>query len=86
MRVDRQDQYVVTLEAQPQAIPGVIRLRRLLKLALRSYGFRCRRIEQIEGEGRADNSDVEPDFDAALDYLWGPLPARDLGDKRRIQS
>ena len=33
--------YVVTLRPEPSDVPGEIRLRRLLKAALRVYGLRC---------------------------------------------
>lgn len=38
--------YRVDLRALPSDIPEAIRLRRFLKAALRSYGFRCVAVEQ----------------------------------------
>jgi hypothetical protein len=40
--------YTITLEAQPNAIPETVRLRRLLKLALRAFGFRCVSVKEIK--------------------------------------
>ncbi len=39
---ERRERYLVTLEAMPdEGTPAVVRLRRLLKKALRLFGFRC---------------------------------------------
>ncbi len=39
--------YRITLEAELRSVPEMVRLRRLLKTALRSLGFRCLRVEEI---------------------------------------
>jgi hypothetical protein len=39
--------FLLKLEALPAAVPPVIRLRRLLKTALRTYRFRARSVAQI---------------------------------------
>ncbi|GIW82602.1 MAG: hypothetical protein KatS3mg105_4409 [Gemmatales bacterium] len=39
--------YRLTFQAQPDDVPAVVRLRRLLKLALRVFGFRCVSAEEI---------------------------------------
>jgi hypothetical protein len=41
--------YTITIVALPSAVPSTIRLRRLLKFILRSYGFRC--VGITEGDG-----------------------------------
>ena len=47
--------YTLTLEAQPSKVPATVRLRRLLKTMLRSYGFRCTAIRETESDdGRRD--------------------------------
>jgi hypothetical protein len=38
------------LEAVPDDVPQLVRLRRLLKVLLRGYRFRCRRIEELKPE------------------------------------
>lgn len=42
--------YHLTLEAQPEAVPAVIRLRRLLKVALRGFGLKCVAVAEVAGE------------------------------------
>jgi hypothetical protein len=37
----------LTLRAERQDVPAIVRLRRLLKALLRGYGFRCVRIEEM---------------------------------------
>lgn len=39
--------FKITFEVQAQTIPETVRLRRLLKAALRSFGFRCLHLETI---------------------------------------
>jgi hypothetical protein len=39
--------YRLILEAELQSIPEIVRLRSLIKLALRSFGFHCIRLEEI---------------------------------------
>lgn len=39
--------YILTLEAQPDDIPAILRLRRLLKICLRSFGFRAVKVEEL---------------------------------------
>ena len=34
-------EYILTIRSLPSAVPSTIRLRRLLKMALRTYQFRC---------------------------------------------
>jgi hypothetical protein len=51
--------YRLTLRAQPGAVPPVVRLRRLLKTALRSFGLRCLAVEEVRPD------DPEPCPDAA---------------------
>ena len=38
--------YTITFEASNSTVPAIIRLRRLLKLALRAFGFRCIEVKQ----------------------------------------
>ncbi len=42
-----QPTYRIILRAQPQTVEPGARLQRLLKVALRSFGFRCKRVEEI---------------------------------------
>lgn len=42
--------YVLTLEALPDDVPAEVRLRRLLKLLLRGYRFRCVRVTPVRPE------------------------------------
>ena len=44
--------YSLVVEALPSDVPAVVRLRRLLKYALRSCRLRCRRIEPRDAEGK----------------------------------
>jgi hypothetical protein len=39
--------YRITLQPLPDRIPGIARLRRFLKMALRGYGLRCVRNEEV---------------------------------------
>lgn len=39
--------YRITLHAQTSDLPAIVRLRQLLKLALRAYRFRCTGLEEI---------------------------------------
>lgn len=39
--------YKIVLRAQPQSVDPGARLQRLLKLALRSFGFRCIGVEEM---------------------------------------
>jgi len=38
----------LTVQALPQSVPAVLRLRRLLKTMLRWFGFRCLLAEEIK--------------------------------------
>jgi len=40
------ERYTLTIEAEPHRVPAIIRLRRLLKLALRTFKLKCIRCEQ----------------------------------------
>jgi len=53
--------YVLTVEALPDDVPAAVRLRRLLKLLLRGYRFRCVRVAPVRPYGQADagNQDAE---------------------------
>lgn len=45
----------LTLEAMPGGPPPIIRLRHLLKAALRAYGFRCLQCVEVDGvQARAE--------------------------------
>jgi hypothetical protein len=39
-----QQRFTLTIEAEPRNVPGIIRLRKLLKRLLRAYGFVCTEI------------------------------------------
>jgi hypothetical protein len=49
--VNRQPQYRVLLRPQPGEAPAFVRLRRLLKLALRAFGLRYVLVEEISPNG-----------------------------------
>jgi hypothetical protein len=40
------EEYVVTLRALPASVEGIVRVRRVLKLALRAFGLRCTSIRR----------------------------------------
>ena len=42
--------YRLVIEALPNTIDPTIRLRSLLKTALRRFGFRCVRVEEVKDE------------------------------------
>jgi hypothetical protein len=42
------EEYVVTLRALPAPVEGIVRVRRVLKLALRAFGLRCVSIRREE--------------------------------------
>jgi hypothetical protein len=47
MKANNSGDFRVMLHAQSADLPPIVRLRQLLKVALRSYGFRCVALEQI---------------------------------------
>jgi hypothetical protein len=48
--------YTITLEALPQSVPEIVRLRRLLKLALRQLGFRCVAVQALSSDQSFENA------------------------------
>lgn len=48
---------VLVLEALPDDVPGLVRLRRYLKLALRGYGLRCTHVGYKLPTGHVCNAD-----------------------------
>jgi hypothetical protein len=48
MKRAEQPEYRLRFRALPDRVPPIIRLRRLLKLALRAFGMRCVMIEGID--------------------------------------
>lgn len=42
------EEYVVTHRALPAPVEGIVRVRRVLKLALRAFGLRCTSIRREE--------------------------------------
>lgn len=44
------EEYVVTLRALPAPVEGIVRVRRVLKLALRAFGLRCTSIRTTSGK------------------------------------
>ena len=55
-RLKKPDELTVrlTLRALPCEVPAIHRLRRLLKMALRSYDMRCESIEEVEPDVNND--------------------------------
>jgi hypothetical protein len=47
MKAKHTADYRITLHAQAGDLPAIVRLRQLLKVALRAYGFRCVALEEI---------------------------------------
>lgn len=47
MKVKNSGDFRITLHGQDSDLPAIVRLRQLLKTALRSYGFRCTGLEEI---------------------------------------
>ena len=50
--------WTLILRAEPDPVPAYCRLRRFLKAALRAYGLRCTRIEEIHAPKLARLGDV----------------------------
>lgn len=48
--------YAIELRPEPGDVPGIVRLRRLLKSALRGYGLRCVAVRELAGEDDAGAS------------------------------
>jgi hypothetical protein len=44
------ERYELVLRAEPWSVPAIIRLRRLLKLALRSFGLRCVELKELPAD------------------------------------
>jgi hypothetical protein len=47
------ERYLVTLDALVDDVPAAVRLRRLLKCALRSFGFRCVSVRDVPADADA---------------------------------
>ena len=60
LKTDR-ERFVITLEAERDEIPGVVRLKRALKFLLRSHGLRCLKAESATG------GDVRVEIDEQVD-------------------
>jgi copper oxidase (laccase) domain-containing protein len=58
MKPKHSGDFRVTLHAQSSDLPAIVRLRQLLKIALRSYGFRCVALEQIHDVPVVDWTDA----------------------------
>lgn len=58
----RKPQIQLTLESVPSTVPVAIRLRSVLKRLLRTYGFRCTRIDgdALDGPAAPPTSQGEP--------------------------
>ena len=55
--------FALTLQSVPGDVPAIIRLRKFLKMALRSYGLRCTEIREIpepEPEPEPDRGPARP--------------------------
>jgi hypothetical protein len=49
-------EYRLRLRALPDRVPAAVRLRRLLKVLLRGYGFRALAVEEVPAEAPAHES------------------------------
>jgi hypothetical protein len=47
MKENHSGDFRLTLHAQASDLPAIVRLRQLLKMALRAYGFKCTGLEEI---------------------------------------
>ena len=47
----KQPEYILRFRALPDAVPSIIRLRRLLKMALRVFRLRCISLEEVGQAG-----------------------------------
>jgi hypothetical protein len=56
MKARNSGDFRVTLHAQTSDLPAIVRLRQLLKVALRGYGFRCTGLEEILNVPEIDRS------------------------------
>jgi hypothetical protein len=54
----QRERFNLTLEALPDSAPAVIRLKRFLKAALRSYGLRCTAAVQLHGDSPTSTAPV----------------------------
>jgi hypothetical protein len=52
--------YIITLHAEPDQVPEIIRVRRALKCLLRSFGLRCTRIEEAHNNEQLPADAGEP--------------------------
>lgn len=59
MKTDRPRRYQLVLEPEPSSIPPILRLRKLLKLALRAFGLKCVSAEEIKAGEEARAVDAE---------------------------
>jgi hypothetical protein len=55
------ERFIITFRTLPDEVPPEIRLRRLLKLALRKFNFRCTAIEQHDQQNPTDNDESRHD-------------------------
>lgn len=54
---DPRPRYRLVVQAQPDDVPAIVRLRRWLKAGLRSYGLRCTDAREIRpGDDQGDDS------------------------------
>ena len=51
----QRERYSVTLEAKADEVPSTIRLRRLLKVALRAFGLKCIGVTRIDHDQDDDH-------------------------------
>jgi hypothetical protein len=51
--------FLIELVAGASAYPAAVRLRRFLKLALRTFALKCVRCEELEGDGQKQGKPVE---------------------------
>lgn len=51
--------YRIVLEAELQAVPEIVRLRQLLKLGLRSFGFRCVDVQELPEPPAASKATID---------------------------
>lgn len=59
MKVRHTSDYRITLHAQTSDVSALVRLRQLLKVALRAYRFRCTGLEEIHAVPVVERSSAD---------------------------
>jgi hypothetical protein len=52
---ERPGDWLLTFRSEGEGPPTVLRVRRLLKAALRAYGLRCVRVDEVPDDGKVND-------------------------------